>query len=85
MYIYAQDQKDYFLLYINNCLLFCESDNKLTKTIKTIQQLFNLTEQNIETNIYKYLEIELIYKGFKITMRQDGFIKSFSRSLDRLN
>ena len=45
--------------------------------IKTIQELFNLTEQNIETNIFEYLEIEFTFEDFKMTMRQYGFIKKF--------
>ena len=42
--------------------------------------MFNLTEQNIETNVYEYLGIKLIYEGSKVTMRQNGFIKKFFKT-----
>ena len=68
-------KKIILLLYVNNCILFCENDKKLTNMIKVIQELFNLTEQDIGIDIFEYLGIELIFKDFKITMRQNGFIK----------
>ena len=68
-------KKIILLLYINNCLLFCENNKELTDIINKIQGLFNLTEENIGQNVFAYLGIELIFDGTKVTMRQDGPMK----------
>ena len=73
-------KKIIILLYVNNCILFYENNKEFTKMIKTIQKLFNFTEQNIEIDIFEYLGIELIFEGSKITMRQNGFIKRFFKT-----
>ena len=72
VYLYT---KIYVLLYVDNCILFCKCDNAFNKIIKTIQELFNLTEQNIGTNMFEYLGIELTFEDSKMTLRQNVLCK----------
>ena len=65
------------LLYVNDCILFYENNKEFTKMIKAIQKMFNFIKQDIGTDVFEYLGIELIFEDSKVTMRQDGFIKTF--------
>ena len=74
-------KKIILLLYIDNCLFFCENNKKLINIINEIQNLFNLTEQNIDQDIFMYLGIELIFDRTKIIIKQKGLIKKLFETI----
>ena len=70
-----KEKKILLLLYVDDCLLFCEDDNVLQQCINDMQNQFQLTEQDVGGDVFNYLGIELTIEGTKVTMRQDGLMK----------
>ena len=72
-------KKTVLLLHTDDCLLFCETDEMLKQMIATMQRMFSLTQQDVGQVVFDYWEIELTFKGTKVTMRQDGLMKMSSK------
>ena len=70
-----KEKKILLLLYVDDCMLFCENDTVLQDTIKAMQDKFKLTEQDVGSDVFNYLGIELTVEGTKVTMRQDGLMQ----------
>ena len=62
------------LLCVDDCLLFCEDNEELTRTIKAMQEKFALSEQDIGQDVFGYLGIELTMEGTRVTMHQNGWM-----------
>ena len=75
-----KDKKIILLLYTDDCLLFCETDEMLQEMIATMQKMFSLTEQDVGKDVFDYLGIELTFKGTKVTMSQDGLMKKIFKT-----
>ena len=68
------------LLCVDDCLLFCEDNEELTRTVKTMQEKFALSEQDIGKDVFGHLGIELTMEGTKVTMRQDGLMNKIFKN-----
>ena len=54
-----KEKKILLLLCVDDCLLFCEDSDELTRTIKAMQEKFALSEQGIRKDVFGHLGIEL--------------------------
>jgi hypothetical protein len=75
-----KEKRIILLLYTDDCLLFCETNEMLQEMIATMQKMFSLTEQDVGQDVFDYLGIELTFKGTKVTMRQDGLMKKIFKT-----
>ena len=63
-----KEKKISLLLCIDDCSLFCEDNEELTRTIKAMQEKFALSEQDIGKDVFGYPGIELTMKGINWCM-----------------
>ena len=58
-----KERKIFLLLYVDDCMLFCEDDDELKQCIKDMQDRFQLTEKDVGRDVFNYLGIELTVEG----------------------
>ena len=52
-----KENKIIVLLYTDDCLLFCATNEQLQATIKTMKAIFSLTEQDVGNDVFNYLSL----------------------------
>ena len=75
-----KEKKIILLPHVDDCLLFCEDNEELTRTIKAMQEKFALSKQDIGKDVFGCLGIELTMEGTKVTMRQDGLMNKIFKN-----
>ena len=58
MFISAQEEENSLVAYTDNCLLFCESEEELSRMIAALKSKFQLSKQDEGKDIFAHLGIE---------------------------
>lgn len=70
-----QEKNIIIITYVDDCLLFCKDQVSLEKLISEIRKKHPLTDNDIGTNVYDYLGIEVTMRNKKVELRQSGLIE----------